>query len=190
MGLTDATPQFFETAEPWRAWLAQHHHTHTSLIVGFYKAQSNRQSMTWPESVDEALCYGWIDGVRKRIDDVRYLIRFTPRKSGSIWSAVNIARVAELTAAARMMPSGVQAFEARQEDRSRVYAYEQSAHAALAPEDEARFRAQPAAWAFFSAQAPWYRKQMLWRVVSAKQHATRQRRLALLIDASAAGTRL
>lgn len=141
--------------------------------------------MTWPESVDQALCHGWIDGVRKRVDDERYQIRFTPRKSGSIWSAVNIARVEVLTAEGLMTPAGVRAFEARTAGKSRVYAYEQKEHAALAPAEEALFKADAAAWHWFTLRAPSYRKRMLWWIVSAKQATTRERRLASLIDASA-----
>jgi uncharacterized protein YdeI (YjbR/CyaY-like superfamily) len=189
--MTDATSvHFFDTPDEWRRWLHEHHAHESSLIVGFHKTATGRASLTWPQSVDEALCYGWIDGVRKGIDAARYQIRFTPRKVGSIWSAVNIARVAVLTAEGRMSDAGLRAFAARSEQKSAIYAYEQSEHATLPPEYEARFRAAPGAWAFFQAQAPWYRKQMLWRIVSAKQEATRERRLVALIAASAAGARL
>ena len=146
--------------------------------------------MTWPEAVDEALCVGWIDAVRKRIDEQRYQIRFTRRKPASNWSAVNIARVAELTAQGRMQPAGLAAFERRVESKSRIYAYEQKEAAALLPEDERLFRRHKKAWAYFEQQPPGYRHQLLWRIASAKRPETRAKRLAELIEASAQGRRL
>ena len=143
--------------------------------------------MTWQESVDEALCYGWIDGRRRRIDDERYAIRFTPRRPGSNWSTVNIERVAELTEQRRMRAAGRKAFEARREDRSGVYSYENRHLATLDPAYERRFRAKKRAWADFERRPPWYRQAVIRWVMSAKKEETRERRLAQLIAASAQG---
>jgi uncharacterized protein YdeI (YjbR/CyaY-like superfamily) len=182
-------PTFFATHEEFRAWLEAHHVTKTELLVGFHKKGTGRPSITWPESVDEALCYGWIDGVRKRLDDDRYTIRFTPRKPGSIWSAVNIQRVEVLTAQGLMRPAGLRAFLARDEERSRVYSYER-AQAGLSAEDEVAIRANALAWTFFQAQPPSYRKTAAWWVVSAKREETRRKRLATLIADSELGRRI
>ncbi|MDP9365258.1 MAG: YdeI/OmpD-associated family protein [Chloroflexota bacterium] len=179
-------PTFFATPDAFRAWLEAHQETATALWVGFHKKGSGRPSITWPETVDEALCVGWIDGVRKGIDEASYAIRFTPRKPGSTWSAVNIARVAELTALGRMLPAGLAAFEARSPERSATYAYEQ-ATVALDAAAERAFRANPDAWTFFQAQPPSYRKAATWWVASAKKEETRRKRLAALIDDSAHG---
>lgn len=134
-------PVFFETAAQFRAWLKEHGTTETELVVGFvvgyWKVDSGRASMTWPASVDEALCFGWIDGVRKRIDRLAYQIRFTPRKKDSIWSAINIAKVEVLTGQGRMQPAGVKAFSHRQDRKSAVYAYEQRQHPVLAAAETA-----------------------------------------------------
>jgi uncharacterized protein YdeI (YjbR/CyaY-like superfamily) len=181
---------FFATPAEFRAWLMEHHATDRELWVGFYKKGSGRPSMTWPEAVDEALCVGWIDGRRKRIDAERYRIRFTPRRPHSIWSAVNIARVTELAAEGRMQPTGLAAFTQRSEDRSGIYSHEQRKEMTLSAADEERFRANPAAWAFFQAQPPSYRHSALHWVLSAKQEATRQRRFTTLIDDSANGLRI
>ena len=181
---------FFPTAADFRAWLKQHSADSAELIVGFHKKGSGKPSILWAEAVDEALCVGWIDGVRKRIDDTAYQIRFTPRKTTSTWSAINIARVADLTSQGRMQPAGLAAFSHRSEAKSRTYAYEQAYGAALPPADEARFRKSKKAWAFFEAQPPGYRKQVIWRIVSAKQEVTRQKRLLELIEASKQGIRL
>jgi uncharacterized protein YdeI (YjbR/CyaY-like superfamily) len=182
-------PTFFATAIAFRAWLAAHSGSAKELIVGFYKVGAGRASMSWPESVDEALCVGWIDGVRKRIDDVAYQIRFTPRKVGSIWSTVNIARVAALTAEGRMQPAGLAAFARRVEAKSAVYAYEQAHSAQLTTAETQVFKANKAAWAYFEQTPAGYRKTMLHWVCSAKQPATRARRLAQWIDSCAAGIR-
>ena len=185
--MTD-TPHFFATPDEWRRWLEANHDRATELWVGFHKKGSGRPSITWPESVDRALCFGWIDGVRKRIDDASYKIRFTPRKKGSIWSSVNIGRVDALTKAGLMHPTGLAAFAARTSDRSNVYAYEQRREdAAFDATQEARFRAHADAWAFFQSRPASYRRTATWWVVSAKQAATRERRLATLIEDSAAG---
>lgn len=183
-------PQFFETPQAFRTWLGLHAHAQSPLSVGFHKRGSGRASLTWPEAVDEALCVGWIDGVRQRIDDSSYKIRFTPRKPVSHWSAVNIERVAVLTAQGRMQPAGLAAFARRTEARSRTAAYEQTGTVALDPQDEARFRQSPLAWVFFCAQAPSYRRTALWRVLNVKRVATRQSRLDKLIAACLRGERL
>ena len=180
---------FFASAATFRAWLEAHHASATELHVGYYKKQSGKPGISYPESVDEALCFGWIDGVRRTLDHERYTIRFTPRKPASIWSAVNIARVGELSAQGRMHPAGLAAFGRRTESRSRVYSFEQDQHA-LGDEYEQRFRANAPAWAFFQTQAPSYQRPAIWWVVSAKQEATRVKRLAQLISDSEQGRRL
>lgn len=179
-------PIFFATPSDWRAWLAVHHETEAELWVGFYKKDSGKPSITWPESVDEALCFGWIDGLRKSIDDESYMIRFTPRKPTSTWSAVNIKRVAELTEQGRMQPAGLAAFALRTGEKSGIYAYEQES-ATLDEAEEQRFRANPAAWEYFQTQPPSYRKTAIRWVVSAKKAETRQSRLARLIEDSEFG---
>ena len=184
------TPQFFADPEALRAWFLAHADEGGELLLGYWKTGTGRPSVTWPESVDEALCVGWIDGVRRRLDDESYVIRFTPRRPGSTWSAVNVARVAELTAQGRMQPAGLAAFEQRRADRSGTYAYEQREVAALTTEQEAVFRATLNAWEFFSSQPPSYRHTATWWVVSAKRAETRERRLAQLVDDSAHGRRL
>lgn len=183
-------PVFFATAADFRAWLQAHAAHERELLVGFHKVGSGRPSMTWPESVDEALCVGWIDGVRKRVDEHTYTIRFSPRKPGSFWSAINIAKVQRLQAEGRMTAAGLQAFAQRSEARSAIYSYEQAEAAALSAAERRAFQRHPAAWAYFEACPPGYRHQMLYRVTSAKKPETRQRRLALLIAACAEGRRL
>ncbi len=183
-------PTFFETAERFRAWLAANAHEKRELLVGFRKVSSGDPSMTWTESVDQALCFGWIDGVRKRVDDSSYTIRFTPRKPRSIWSAVNIGKVASLRTQGLMTPPGEAAFALRSEERSLVYSYERAAPAELSPEAFALFRHDAAAWAYFEACPPGYKKRMLHLVVSPKMQPTRDRRLAQLIEACRAGRRL
>lgn len=178
-------PTFFATPEEFRAWLHAHHQTAGELWVGFHKVGSGKPSITWPQSVDEALCVGWIDGVRKRIDDDRYVIRFTPRKPGSNWSAINIRRMGELQAEGRVLPAGQAAFDRRRDDRSAIYSYERRTSAELPAEYEQRFRADAAAWEYFQSQAPWYRRTATHWVISAKREETRQKRLATLIDDSA-----
>jgi uncharacterized protein YdeI (YjbR/CyaY-like superfamily) len=182
-------PHFFATPAAFRAWLKKHHASATELLVGFYKRDSGKPSITWPEAVDQALCFGWIDGVRKRIDDVSYSIRFTPRKAVSNWSAINIARVAELTKLGLMQPAGLRAFEKRREDKSAIYSYENAVRT-LDPADEKTFRANRKAWQFFNAQPPWYRRVCIYWVTSGKKEETRARRLATLIDDSANGRRV
>ncbi|HYO75343.1 MAG TPA: YdeI/OmpD-associated family protein [Thermoanaerobaculia bacterium] len=182
-------PVYFASAAEFRAWLEAHHADETEVLVGFFKRGARPDAMTWPESVDEALCYGWIDGVRKRVDDERYTIRFTPRRAKSIWSAVNLRRVEELKKEKRMQPAGLRAYENRDVARAKQYSFEQDV-VELGAEREALFRSNDEAWAFFSAQAPSYRRVASWWVISAKQEATRDRRMAKLIEHSAAGERV
>lgn len=168
----------------------KHHAKERELWVGYYRKDSGRASITWPESVDEALCFGWIDGIRKSIDEESYMIRFTPRKPTSNWSEVNIKRVAVLTREGRMQSAGREAFRNRAEAKSGIYAYEQRKTGTLDPEFEAQFRAHAVAWKFFEAQPPSYRKTMIWWVVSAKREETRRKRLARLIEDSRKGRRV
>jgi uncharacterized protein YdeI (YjbR/CyaY-like superfamily) len=175
--------RFFATPAEWRAWLMEHHPTETELLVGFYKKGCGRPSITWPESVDAALCFGWIDGVRRNIDSESYSIRFTPRRRGSNWSNVNIRRVKELADLGLMHSSGLAAFETRGEERSGVYSFEQKA-IELEPVAQKRFEAKRAAWAFFQSQAPWYQRAAKWWVISAKREETREKRLNELIACS------
>jgi uncharacterized protein YdeI (YjbR/CyaY-like superfamily) len=182
-------PTFFELPTEFRAWLEKNHDRATELLVGFYKRGSGKPSMTWPESVDQALSFGWIDGVRRRIDDASYSIRFTPRRPGSNWSAVNIRRAEELRKHGLMQPAGLQAFERRRDEKSSIYPYE-NASPMLDPADEKKFSARKKAWEYFNNQAPSYRRVAIYWVMSAKKAETRARRLATLIDDSAHGRRL
>jgi len=186
---TPTNIQFFESPAALRKWFRAHHATAHELWVGFHKKGSGRASITWPESVDEALCVGWIDGIRKRVDDDSYTIRFTPRRKHSIWSAVNIARIAVLTEEKRMRPTGLAAFATRKENRSGIYAYEQRRDALEEPY-AAILKKNRRAAAFFDAQPPGYRKLMGWWIVSAKREETRLGRLEKLIAASARGERI
>jgi uncharacterized protein YdeI (YjbR/CyaY-like superfamily) len=183
----DAEILFFATPEDWRQWLAEHHAERREVWVGFYKKGSGRPSITWPEAVDQALCFGWIDSVRKRVDADSYTNRFTPRKRGSTWSNVNIKRVAELTDRGLMQPSGQAAFETRTAERLGIYSSEQREVLALDPSHEAQLRANPSAWAYFQARPSSYRKAAIWWIVSAKQEATRLRRLNALVECSEQG---
>jgi uncharacterized protein YdeI (YjbR/CyaY-like superfamily) len=178
-------PLFFATPAKFRAWLEAKHATEKELLVGFHKRGTGTPSITWPESVDEALCFGWIDGVRRSLGADAYTIRFTPRKPTSIWSAVNVARVAELTKLGKMRAAGLRAFAARTAEKTGVYAFERNEAAKLTPEQDARLRANRKAAAFFDAQPPWYRKTAIHWVISAKREETRERRLAQLIADSA-----
>jgi uncharacterized protein YdeI (YjbR/CyaY-like superfamily) len=181
-------PAFFESAAEFRAWLAKHHASETQLLVGFHKKATGR-GITYQEALDEALAHGWIDGVRKRLDDSSYTIRFTPRKPGSIWSVVNTRRLQELIAQKRMKPPGLRVFEQRDQAKTRQYSYERE-NAKLDTALEAALRANAKAAAFFDAQPPGYRKITTFWVMSAKQEATRSRRLAQLIERSAQGARI
>lgn len=182
-------PVFFPTQEDFRRWLEENHETATEIIVGYYKIGSGKTSMTWSESVDQALCFGWIDGVRRKIDNESYCNRFTPRKAKSNWSAVNIKKVEELTAKNLMKPAGIAAFAKREESRSGIYAYENESKQ-FSEEFEKRFTANEKAWDFFEKQANWYRKQMINWVMTAKQEATREKRLEKLIAESEAERRV
>ena len=183
-------PTYFTSATDFRRWLETHAASASELLVGFHKVDSGRPCMTWSESVDEALCFGWIDGVRRRIDDAAYTIRFTPRKPTSIWSAINIAKIERLNAEGRLRPAGEAAFAHREEARSKVYAYEQEATAELTPQELRAFKRRKSAWTFFESTPPGYRKVILHWVTRAKKTETRASRLATLVDACAAGTRL
>jgi uncharacterized protein YdeI (YjbR/CyaY-like superfamily) len=183
-------PHFFATPAAWRSWLAAHHASEKELLVGFHKRDSGKPSITWPESVDEALCFGWIDGVRRRIDELSYSIRFTPRRATSIWSAVNLRRYAELEAAGRVEAAGRAVFAARDPKKSGLYSFEQRKQLVLPDELRAKLEKNKKAAAFFAGQAPWYQRAVTHWIASAKQEATRERRLAVLIEDSAAGRRI
>ena len=174
-------PSFFPTPEAMRKWLERHCEAKAELLVGFYKTTSGKPSITWPQSVDEALCFGWIDGVRKRIDEESYTIRFTPRKPSSNWSSVNIKRVAALSEQGRMRPQGLRAFEARRESKSGIYSYEQRPDKLTEPY-AGMLAKSPGAQKFLTQQAPSYQRAATWWVISAKQEETRLRRARTLID--------
>jgi len=183
------TPTFFESLSKLHEWLEQNHGSAQELSVGFHKKTSGIRSITYQEALDEALCFGWIDGVRRNLDDTSYTIRFTPRKPKSVWSAVNIKRAHELIAAGRMTPVGLAAFEKRDEQRARQYSYDRES-VEFDDASEKAFRANEKAWAFFRAQPRGYQRLHTWWVVSAKREETRAKRLAVLIEASAEGRRL
>ncbi len=181
--------RFFRSPSDFRNWLEKNHTSVRELWVGFYKKASGKPSITWPESVDEALCFGWIDGIRKRVDAISYQIRFTPRRRGSIWSAINIKRARELSKEKRMRPAGLKAFKARVENKSGIYSYEQ--RQSKLPEPYANIlKKNKVAWDFFQAQPSSYRKMIGWWIVSAKKEETRLQRLSKLITESAKGRRL
>jgi len=179
-----SSPRFFASPFAWRQWLELHHADTGELWVGLYKRNSGRPSITWPEAVDGALCFGWIDGIRKSIDDVSYKIRLTPRKPRSVWSVVNVKRATELAAHGLMHYTGLKAFQKREGNRTEMYSYEQRKRAKLPAGYDRRLRANPAAWAFFKAQAPGYQRVSSWWVISAKKEETRLKRLAVLIEDS------
>jgi uncharacterized protein YdeI (YjbR/CyaY-like superfamily) len=179
-------PTFFKTAADFGRWLARHYDAETELLVGFWKRESGKPSMTWPESVDEALCVGWIDAVRRRIDDDSYTIRFTRRKPGSVWSAVNVAKIEALIAQGRVLPAGLAAYAHRKDEKTAIYAFEQK-EVVLSAEFEALFRRNAQAWTFFEKQPAWFRKRMCWHVMSAKKDETRLKRLEKLIVDSERG---
>ena len=174
---------FFSTPVEFRKWLEKHHKKETELLVGFYKVGSKKPSMTWSQSVDQALCFGWIDGIRKSINEESYSIRFTPRKSTSTWSAINIKKVEELTKLGLMKPEGQKAFDLRTENKSRVYAHEKES-VTLAPAYEKQFKKNKLAWSFFTAQTPSYKKVMIHWIMNAKQENTRLSRLEKTIKIS------
>ncbi len=191
MAIAEGTlPKFFPTPEHFRAWLARNHDRAPVLWVGYYRKDSGRRSITWPESVDEALCFGWIDGLRKKVDEVSYKVRFTPRRAKSVWSAVNIGRVAALTSEGRMQPAGLAAFARRDEKNSRQYSFENRATAKLSPAQEREFQRDPIAWKFFQAQPPGYRRLAAWWVIEARREETRRARLERLIATSRARRRI
>ena len=183
-------PIFFATVDDLRAWFAKNHDRCTELWVGYYRKDSCRPSITWPESVDEALCFGWIDGIRKKIDDQSYKVRFTRRRPKSTWSAVNIGRVAVLKRDGRMQPAGIAAFARREETNSAGYSFENRESAKLTKADERAFRRDSQAWNFFQAQPPGYRRVVAWWVISAKRAETRRKRLERLINESRAKRRI
>jgi uncharacterized protein YdeI (YjbR/CyaY-like superfamily) len=180
---------FFASPAEWRAWLAEHHEMETECLVGFVKVTTGEATMSWSESVDEALCFGWIDAVRRRIDDRSYSIRFTRRKPGSVWSAINVKKIEALESAGKMTDAGREAFARRSEAKTAVYAYEKAA-AEFTATQVAKFRKDRAAWRFWQAQAAWYRRNATHWVTSAKREETREKRLDQLITDSAAGRRL
>jgi uncharacterized protein YdeI (YjbR/CyaY-like superfamily) len=187
--MTTPDPTFFETPADFRQWLEAHYQEATELWVGFYKTGSGKPGITWSQSVDQALCFGWIDGIRKSIDDVSYQIRFTPRKPGSIWSVVNLKKVEELSQQGLMQQAGLEVYAKRNEKKSNQYSFEQES-IALPDAYEALFRRHEQAWAFFQSRAPSYRKAAIWWVINARQAITQQKRLTTLITDSEAGRRV
>ncbi len=182
-------PRYFRSQTDFRRWLAANHASARELLVGFYKKASGKGGIGYKEAVDEALCFGWIDGIKKRVDEQRYTHRFTPRKAGSTWSLINANRVKELIAARRMARPGLDAFERRDPKKTGIYSFEQRP-AAFDPALERQFKRHTAAWTFFRAQPPGYQRLMTFFVMSAKQPATRERRLAVLVKSSAEGKRI
>ena len=185
--MSEPEPIFFDSPEAFRAWLEENHASAGEVSVGYWKKGTGRPSLTWSEAVDQALCFGWIDSRADSIDSERYRQRFTPRRPGSNWSKVNIAKVERLEAEGLMRPAGRAAFEGRSEAKSGVYSFEQEDPAELPPEYEERVRQHPEAWAYWSARPPGYRRTATHWVMSAKREETRERRLAQLIESSAAG---
>ncbi len=181
--------QFFRRPADFRRWLEKNHATAAELWVGFYRKASGKPSITWPESVDEALCVGWIDGIRKSIDAESYMIRFSPRRRGSIWSAINMKRCQTLIAEGRVGEPGLKAFAARKENRVGIYSYEQQ-RPELEEPYAGKLRRNKTAWDFFQTQPPGYRKQMSWWILSAKKEETRLKRLKKLMESSARRKRL
>jgi uncharacterized protein YdeI (YjbR/CyaY-like superfamily) len=179
---------FFASPAELRAWFDEHHETAEDLWVGYYRKSTGQPTVTWPEAVDEALCVGWIDGIRYRLDDTRHAQRFTPRRKGSIWSAINTKRAGELIAEGRMRPAGVKAFDARSPEKTAIYSYERET-AAFSDDQQRRFEADRSAWEFFQAQAPSWRRAITHWVSSAKRAETRERRFEQLVEDSRAGRR-
>ena len=182
-------PHYFATQEEFREWLSANADTEIELIVGFYKVGTGRPSITWSQSVDQALCFGWIDGVRRSVDSESYCIRFTPRKPNSNWSEINIKKVEELTKAGLMTPAGLAAFSLRQKDISGVYSHESNAQS-LSDSFLKQLKSKPDAWAFFSRQAPSYQRGVTHWIMSAKQENTRLNRLLKLIEKSEQGHKI
>ena len=181
--------KFFSDQYEFRKWLEKNHRTENELIVGYYKRETGKPSMTWPESVDQALCFGWIDGIRRKLDAESYCIRFTPRRPGSNWSKLNISKVEEMKKAGLMTQAGLELYNNRKDSSGERYSYE-NLSAELPPELEKTFRKNRKAWAFFQKQAPSYRKVRIYWIMSSKQEQTRLNRLNKLIEASAAGNRI
>ena len=182
-------PKFFASAAAFRKWLERHHASKGELWLGLWKKDSGRKGLTYEEAVDEALCFGWIDGLAKSHDERSYKQRFTPRKPRSVWSAINLGKIERLKAAGRMAKPGLDAFENRDPRRTGLYSFE-NRDVKLSAAFAKRFRAQARAWAFFEKQPPGYRRLMAFWVMSAKRDETRERRLARLIERSAAGERV
>jgi uncharacterized protein YdeI (YjbR/CyaY-like superfamily) len=182
-------PVFFASGLQFRQWLEQHRAQGKELLVGFYNQRSDRGGLTYAEALDEALCFGWIDGLRKRRDENSYTIRFTPRKPGSIWSLINVGHVKRLTKAGKMQPAGLAAFKRRDPKKTGIYSFENRPQA-FTPELAQAFRDNPQAWAHWEEQPPGYRRTATWCVMSAKREETRQRRMAHLIALAAQGRRL
>lgn len=180
-------PEFFANPSKLRAWLARNHDKTSELWLGFYKKKSGKPSISWPEAVDAALCFGWIDGVRKSLDQMSYVIRLTPRKPRSTWSAINIRKAQKLIKLGLMHPSGLQAFQSRTKERSGIYSYEQRQNVKLNPEYENKLRTSKSAYDFFRAQSPWYQRTSIFWIMSAKKEETRLKRLATLIQCSQKG---
>ena len=183
-------PIFFASLSELREWLERNHESEQEVWVGFYRKATGKQAFTWSELVDQALCFGWIDGVRKTWDEQSYIQRLTPRRPTSNWSAVNVAKVKDLKKKGLMRPAGLAAFERRRQDKTATYSYERRGEARFEKAQLSQFKENPAAWEFFSSQAPWYRKTATYWVVSAKKPETRARRLETLIADSAEGRRL
>jgi len=182
-------PIYFSSPAELRKWFEKNHAKEKELLVGYHKTSTGKPTISWSESVDQALCFGWIDGVRRSIDAKRYCIRFTPRKPTSIWSAINIAKITELTNKGLMTPAGMEAFKQRNEKKSEIYSYEKD-KVELAPAFLKKFKSEKVGWKFFCAQPPSYQKPAINWVMSAKQEATRNSRLSTLIEDSEAGLRI
>ncbi len=184
---TPTSPRFFRTQAGLRAWFEKNHDAGGELWVGYYKKGTGLPSVTWPESVDAALCFGWIDGLKKSVDQKSYTLRFTPRRKRSHWSARNLGRMKELIAEGLVAEPGLAAYERRDRRNEKQASYEQSGEMSLPSEYEGRLKANPAAWEYFRNARPSYRKQVIWWIVSAKREDTRRRRLGILIESCAEG---
>ena len=182
-------PKFFTTPAQFRQWLEQNHDRESELLIGFHRKSSGKKSITYAEALDEALCFGWIDGVRRKLNETSYVQRFTPRKPRSIWSLINVRHVERLKKEGRMHPAGLEAYARRDPKRTGIYSFENEPHK-LAPAYEKKFREHEYAWKFFEEQAPYYKRLMIFRIMSGKKEETRLRRLEQLIECSANGTRI
>jgi uncharacterized protein YdeI (YjbR/CyaY-like superfamily) len=187
--MSPSKPLYFRTPSDLRAWFEANHASARELLLAYFKKDSGKPSVTWPESVDEALCVGWIDGVRRSIDEERYVIRFSPRRPGSIWSAINMRRARALAKEKRMRPAGLEAFAARQENKIGVYSYEKRP-AGLVEPYRSVLKKNRKAWAFYEAQPGSYKRAACWWILSAKKEETRRQRLARLVELSAGGRRI